>query len=319
MALAALAAYGCTFLRPLDDLEPGPPGVAGAAGAAGAGAGGASGASGGGASGVSGASGGGASGASGGGACPPDMAPARFADGAPFCIDKLEASQADYAAFLQDLAGGEPPPRVEFPDGFPFDCEGNESYDPAAGPGGEACLALFRPAEAGGRPVTCVDFCDAAAYCAWKGKRLCGRKGGGPLSEKPAPMASLPEYDEWFVACAGPAEPLRPFPYGEYAESVCNIDRPLEGAEDVGSRPGCRTDAGVFDLSGNVAEWTYACTADGASPTPRCLVRGGSYRSAVPLGAACTLPPPTPETGPQSRTALYEERRVDLGIRCCAD
>ena len=35
-------------------------------------------------------------------------------------------------------------------------------------------------------PVVNVDWCDAASFCQWSGKRLCGRLGPGTLDSKQA-------------------------------------------------------------------------------------------------------------------------------------
>ena len=62
----------------------------------------------------------------------------------------------------------------------------------------------FQPSEPGAdpeHPVTHVDFCDAVAFCAWAGKRLCGKIGGGELSFAELSLASE---SQWFAACGGP-------------------------------------------------------------------------------------------------------------------
>jgi formylglycine-generating enzyme required for sulfatase activity len=76
----------------------------------------------------------------------------------------------------------------------------------------------------------------------------------------------------------------------------------------------CRTEAGVFDMSGNVSEWGSACTNSPDSESAGdCLTRGGSFidTSAEALGCASSEPGSfSLPLGSTSRT---------LGIRCCKD
>ncbi len=131
-------------------------------------------------------------------------------------------------------------------------CEGRPSHL-------HVCIDRYEyPNLAGSPPATMTSYRDAARACAAEGKRLC-------------------ESDEWMFACEGPR--TWPYPYGiERSPSACNIDRPrrapnpeaLARPADVslelerldqrvpsGSRPGCASPFGVFDLSGNVAEWVH--------------------------------------------------------------
>jgi len=96
-----------------------------------------------------------------------------------------------------------------------------------------------------GKPISLVSRSDAAAYCAWRGKRL-------------------PTEDEWEHAARGP-EGLR-YPWGDsWFPTYANwYDRPREGGDRVdgaslwatpGSYSDGRSPYGVFDMTGNVAEW----------------------------------------------------------------
>ena len=148
-------------------------------------------------------------------------------------------------------------------------------------------------------PVAGVDWCDAAAYCAWSGRRLCGAIGGGPAALHDVQNAAA---NEWFRACSGGG--VSNYPYGlNYDPSLCNTkDAGFDQTVEVGILAGCEGGSpGLFDMSGNVWEWTHACNDDG-----ECQRRGGSYFS----------------DGPSSRCAINSVRARDhrnnnTGIRCC--
>ncbi len=126
----------------------------------------------------------------------------------------------------------------------------------------------------GGRPKTSVTLGGARAACKKKGKRLC--TGG-----------------EWRSACG------RVYPYGrEFDPVLCNT-MSMNGDPRAVARSGyykrCRSPWGVYDMSGNVAEWT----SDGR-------VRGGnSVRTAE--SARCD------SAKRVGGTAGY------IGFRCCAE
>jgi len=179
----------------------------------------------------------------------------------PFCIDSTEVTNAQYALFLEE--GGPPATHeacdedmVRTPDGWPP----------------EASEDRF--------PVTGVDFCDAAAYCEWAGKRLCGRLDGmtGRLD---ASDERDPEISEWANACRGTNE--------EACEAT-------EGVGPVASNPCCAS-RGVYDLAGNAAEWVDNCSE---SFFARCLVHEGTD---------CT----------DIDTTRVLQSNGRLGFRCCAD
>ena len=144
--------------------------------------------------------------------------------------------------------------------------------------------ALLEP----GSPVTDVTASEAEAYCGWAGGRL-------------------PRSDEWLRAAAG--ENSRRFPWGNTG-LVCRrasfglVRGPCaEGgaAPDwAGSRPDGRSELGLHDLVGNVAEIVR-------SGTTQFDVRGGSFRSdhAAELKSWSSVP--------------YEGARSDVGFRCAYD
>ncbi len=234
-------------------------------------------------------------------ACAAGTVRAATPGGVAFCVGATEVTQGAYAAWL---ATG---PSTS---GQRAECASNGDYLPAAG--GHGCGgATYTPAATPQSPVACVDWCDAAAYCAAQGQRLCGRVGGGSVAFDGAgtPPWRDASIDQWFAACSlGGANA---FPYGgSYSPSVCNAkDENLNASATVSSFGACVAGAGgPHDMSGNVAEWEDSCSgATGASDT--CHVRGGSFDSDR-QHAAC---------GDQLEDQTRATAAPTLGFRCCQD
>src|SRR5262249_43105015 len=106
--------------------------------------------------------------------------------GGNYCIDALETTQSQYAAFLATN------PSLT---GQISQCTWNQSYSPD--PSGTGCY--YDPTGRPLYPVVCVDWCDAYAYCKSVGKRLCGKIGGGPNDFTAQNDAA---HDEWYRACS---------------------------------------------------------------------------------------------------------------------
>jgi formylglycine-generating enzyme required for sulfatase activity len=153
---------------------------------------------------------------------------------------------------------------------------------------------------------------DGEAWCAARGKRLCTQ-------------------DEWVRACEGSRG--RRFPYGsEHRASACNDDRlwievrwkalakwpDPEAAEEAtrlyqadmsGARVACVSEDGVYDLTGNVAEWVRR---SGPSPQPGFdHVLKGCY------WAGC-YHEPQPDCTFANRAHAGSFRTYEAGFRCCA-
>ncbi len=243
-------------------------------------------------------------------ACPDDMVHATHPSHpqVSFCIDRTEVTAAAYTQFLVgvgDVNGADQPP----------ECAGNTALTRTNA--GSNCPTWNAGDQ---KAVNCVDWCDAYAYCAWAGKRLCGDFEGGPL-EFDAPVTN----DEWQFACSGGFE--TEYPYGE-APQICACYIPEEWDDkmmcdlppgtnfnhkvEVGSHPDCEGGfPGIFDMQGNAAEWTNRCEPPNGMGTEHCSIRGGSTFS---IGGSSYY---------SCANLDQSEERLDpvleAGIRCCKD
>ena len=208
-------------------------------------------------------------------------------NGRAFCIDAFETTRAEYEAFLKEQGSSSAL--------TPGQCAGNTSHSPDA-----ACDAGEHVTREPNHPQVCVNWCDAHAYCAWAGKRLCQADINDPTS------AAL---NEWYTACS--AAGSRKFPYGNDFDSArCNgfgsaSEPPTTVA--VGSLPGCEGGyPGLFDMSGNVDEWVNLCYADPDGHV-FCGVSSGYWYDEFDDELACA------DIGP------YQALKANpgIGIRCC--
>lgn len=162
------------------------------------------------------------------------------------------------------------------------------------------------------RPMNCITWFDAMAFCAWDG-------------------GYLPTEAEWNYAAAGGAE-QRAFPWSVPASSLAldrfhasyydgtgcvgngDLDCVLSDLLAVGTTTAGQGRWGHFDLSGNVQEWlldwmaTYAGTCvdcANLAVTPNRVIRGGSFGDgAGAIRSGTRLP-----QAPTARTHLG-------GVRC---
>jgi formylglycine-generating enzyme required for sulfatase activity len=277
-------------------------GAAGTSSAGGAGSGGV-----GGVGGVGGSSGMDGTGCTGGletrsnGLCVAEMAsipgPAEYA---PYSIDVTEVTRGQYAAWL-----------ATNPAPIPVS-------DPICGvsnfgaPDPDCELTDYQGADTDHHPVVCVNYCDAHAYCAGVGKRLCGAIGGGSLPDQ---YYANSRAAQWYRACS--LDALSDYPYGEAFDSeACNsallASAPLTTTA-VGSLPNCQATAvgyqGVYDLSGNVAEWQDECSAGLSHGSPiDCAQNGGNFAGSD-LRVQCL----------QHDLAQFSSATRYVGFRCCSE
>ena len=121
---------------------------------------------------------------------------------------------------------------------------------------------------------------------------------------------------EWQTAClAGNAatSPVWSFSTtpSPYDDLVCNdanagISGPWATANNNGQSQRCRTSTSIWDMSGNVAEWTNSCIT--VLGKQYCRVRGGSYLSQGPA-TACNF---------SFVLDVPDFLNFDLGFRCCS-
>lgn len=148
------------------------------------------------------------------------------------------------------------------------------------------CIDYYEHPNGRGRvPTVKVSYTTAEARCRRRGKRLC-------------------KEEEWEKACKGPAG-FR-YPYGNsWSAARCNTQTVAgETQEFVGSGSfrTCRSGYNVYDLGGNVAEWTSSEEGDGY------ITKGG----AASLSGA--------ESRCSSRQVVVPNEQLDsLGFRCCTD
>jgi len=169
------------------------------------------------------------------------------------------------------------------------------------------CMDRFEyPNAIGQNPMIVVTFHEAEALCKKESKRLCNE-------------------NEWTFACEG--EEARPYPYGYTRdETACVIDRNwrpfTEGAlqprdsekakgeldrlwqaEPSGSRAACKSAFGIYDMTGNVDEWTRSVNQTGF----RSILKGGYWG---PVRARCR---------PSTRAHNEDFVAYQQSFRCCAD
>lgn len=169
------------------------------------------------------------------------------------------------------------------------------------------CMDRYEyPNEKGEYPIIMVNFHEAGELCASEGKRLCDEA-------------------EWTFACEG--EEATPYPYGYVRDSTaCVVDepwhpfnegalRPRDGATakaevdrlwqgvPSGSQSRCRSPFGVYDMTGNVDEWTHS-VREGERPS---ILKGGYWG---PVRTRCR-----PATRSHDENHMFYQQ----GFRCCSD
>jgi hypothetical protein len=169
-----------------------------------------------------------------------------------------------------------------------------EASRPDASESDAGSVSLRSCSNAGVVPWTTVGQSAAAAACAAAGFRLCTGA-------------------EWQTACE--AASATNYPYGDtYAPATCNggdRDAVPGGMVDhavstTGALAACQSADGIFDLSGNVKEWT---NDPRTGPPMTHVIRGGSFESPA-LGLTCQT---------DLSQALPDTAQATLGFRCCSD
>jgi len=175
----------------------------------------------------------------------------------------------------------------------------------------DVCVDRYEyPNKKDAHPPVMVDFFGAEQTCQAAGKRLCLES-------------------EWVAACEGPQE--KPFPYGwQRSADACNIDNrwlepnlgrvysedPAIQREELarldqgvpsGSRPGCVSDNGVYDLTGNFDEWVRLDTPKPGAKSKMAGLKGGAWGH---VRNACR---------PVTTSHAPEFTYYFISFRCCSD
>ena len=237
----------------------------------------------------------------------------------PFCIDQTEVTVGEYRTFLNGV----------FPlDSklFPMTCT-NWKMNTLSSFTPDYVWGHYSSQEEEQRPVQGIDWCDAAVYCAWAGKRLCGSETASNRHMTVDPGPGSIKMGEWYRACAGPN--VTPYGYSAtWDQNVCNtggrnfgaMPNPPFNTSDVGSLMKCATlwnNVPVFDMLGNVAEWEDNCSDSGPGTymNDDCYPRGPAYPIVGNYSDCSYIQTPN-----MNYTYPQRGHKGELvGVRCCWD
>ncbi len=234
----------------------------------------------------------------------------------PFALGRFEVTRLEFAAFMSDSGHEVRPGCTTW-----SDAQGRFSDDPR-----RSWLDPGRPVEAlETHPVNCVSWTDAQAYVRW-------------LAQKTRRPYRLPSEAEWEYAARAGSTALRP--WGDAPEAACahanTYDLNARSQYRLGrAHAGCadgRADLapvgqfeanafGLYDMIGNVWEWTEDCATDSYVGRPtdgrawtwlggctRRVQRGGSWVS-----------PPSAARAAARHSGEAAERAATGGFRVALD
>jgi formylglycine-generating enzyme len=246
--------------------------------------------------------------------CPKDLPGAPMVevpapDGSLYCIDSREVKQGEYfefmSVFLVDpLQNAVKKPDANWPSGPA--CENNVSlmpFQPDDSPCSTTPQAFSAKNQYPSYPIACVDWCDAYAYCAWAGKRLCGRIGGGSLAPTEVTDATKAQ---WYNVCSQGGKTA--YAYGDaYRGDLSNA---ATMSTDAATQ--CRGTSQPFDqvvqIGCNVLEWQDACEKHPA--WTGCGMQFASAGNSSPeVGWRCD----------RYDEVDIREKDPSVGFRCCRD
>ncbi len=200
-------------------------------------------------------------GSSGGDACPREFLSECFSGETPehdvavdgFALDHYAVTVGRFRAFVDAWydnwrpaegdgeipgvagSGWQPAWNDYLPGAFNLDCHANATWTEAPGADED-------------KPIGCVNWYHAHAFCIWDGGRL-------------------PTEAEWEYAAAG-AEENRLYPWGGAPIDETRSVFDTGTIEPVGSRPAGAARWGHMDMAGNTSEWVFDCLDDGFFETP---------------------------------------------------
>ena len=222
--------------------------------------------------------------------------------------DEDDEDDGDDARDEEDIARGDGAPRV-----IARNTRARSGCPVNTARVGESCVDRYEaPNRRRGKPLVMQTSAEAETWCAARKKRLC-------------------DEDEWISACEGAQH--NQYPYGtSHEDGRCNDDKvwrqvdepvlakwPAQEAKEhtlalyqaapSGSKKGCKSENGVYDLTGNVEEWVVR-TRGHANDFHHILV--GCYWAGCYGGGKPTCKSSNSAHGPGFR--FYE-----TGFRCCKD
>ncbi len=227
----------------------------------------------------------------------PEEKPVHVVKVASFCADATEVTASDWAACVQKKHCAQLPDGADWPGITKDDRQRWSKYCNAGTPRAD-------------HPMNCVAFDDASTYCRALGKRL-------------------PTEEQWEMLARGAEGRVYPWGVDSPTPAHANAcdrgcaqrgdgtvigprlegDDGFEATSPVATFQKGATREAVFDLAGNVAEWTdatYCPYGEPACGTSARVVRGGSWLSDSPLQLR----------GAARAKALPQSRSPDVGFRC---
>jgi sulfatase modifying factor 1 len=236
------------------------------------------------------------------GAPGPEMALISTASAKHYCIDRTEVTQAQYQKFVtaagKDLSLIASIPECSWQKTFEVTVRPEDNPSLYGCPKGE-----YDPVAKPDQPAGCISWCMAFAYCRWAGKRLCGRIGGGALSDRIADRNDA-QQSQWFYTCTQGGKSA--YQYGDSYQATCS-PAALEPVTKVST--GCTGQqppySEISGMSSGVSEWEDACAGED------CNLRGGTFVN-LPAGGQvfrCD----------DSSCAVRGWMTPGVGFRCCAD
>lgn len=207
----------------------------------------------------------------------------RRAKTGPFCVDRRLVRIADYQKFVEDT--GHPKPFIT-PEAYQrqgFLIHPYKKVEEFLWKGG------FFPRGRESHPVVLVSLQDAEAYCTWRGRKTKRRY-------------RLPTEMEWEKAARGGES--RIFPWGDkWNPEYLNSGSRFGYTTPVDEFPEGRSPYGLYDMAGNVFQWT-------ATPwdQKRFVVKGCSWDDLPGTCRAAMRHGRPPET-----------KHILIGFRCVSD